>query len=155
MYMIILGIQMKAITKYVATLVYCLLYFFQTTKNPTRAKQIGNILSILYGPITAVAIIGLVINNFYHSKIQKRDGTSIWVRIGSDIFGHILPLWLIYTYGPTQTNVSLLLYLAIIAIFFISMKKYLLETYIGVPQFLITSIAPLICIVMFYLRFCA
>jgi len=144
---------MKTITKYISTLIYILLYLSLTIKKPNQLYYINNALSILYGPICAVAFCGLIINNFFHEEIRKRDNTSTLVRIGSDIFGHILPLVLIVLYGPKKTSVSFIYYLIIIFIFFYLCTDYLLRVYIGVPRNLITIVAPLICITAFYMRF--
>ena len=144
---------MKAITKYISTLVYILLYLSLTLKKSNQLFYINTVLSILYGPICAVALCGLIINNFYHTEIRKRDNTSTIVRIGSDIFGHVLPLILIFLYGPKKTSVSFVHYLLIILLFFYLFTDYLLRTYIGVPKILITTIAPLICITAFYTRY--
>jgi hypothetical protein len=151
--MIIFGIQMKAITKYIATLIYLLIYLSHTLQSNTKLYYINNALAVLYGPIWAVAICGVLINNFFHDKIRERDNTTSLVRIFSDIFGHILPLLFIYYYGPTKTTVSFMYYTISIIMFFVLFKNYLVDTYIGVPPSLLLLIAPLISITMFYVRF--
>ena len=148
---------MKAITKYIATAVYILLYFSNTLKTNTNTNTklyyINNTLAIFYGPIWAVAICGILINNFFHDKIKKRDKTTPFVRISSDIFGHILPVILMYYYGPQKTSISFMYYIIFIIAFFVLFKNYLLDTYVGVPPLLLLVIAPLISIVMFYIRY--
>ena len=151
--MIIYGIQMKAITKYIATLFYILLYLSLYTKNSNIKYFVDNSLAILYGPIWAMAICGLIINNFYHDEIRKRDNTTTIVRIISDVFGHILPLILITLYAPQKSNIPFIYYLTIIILFFYISIDYLLDTYIGVPTVLITLVAPAICLGMYYLKY--
>ena len=151
--MIIFGIQMKAITKYIASLIYLLIYLSYTLQSNTKLYYINNVLSILYGPIWAVGICGLLINNFFHEKIRMRDNTTPSLRIFSDIFGHILPVILMYYYGPTKTSVPFVYYTCFIIAFFVLSKNYFLNTYIGVPPFLLLIIAPLISIMMFYIRY--
>lgn len=159
--MIVAGIQMKMITKYISSLVYILLYLSRTQKSKQIKSIVNNALVLLYGPMWAVSICGVIINNFYHKKIKARDKTSTIVRIGSDIFGHILPVILIYLYGPTERQISplispliyTLIYTLIIMLFFFTTGTYLVNTYIGVPKNLILIVAPLICLLAFYIRF--
>ena len=151
--MILYGVNMKAITKYVSGVVYILLYLFHNLKNSIAKYYIKNILAIFYGPMWSVCICGLLINNLLGEEMHKYYKTSKLSLFLSDIFGHILPLIVIIYYGPKKTDVSFLTYLFIIFIFFVLTKNYLIKTYIGVPPVLITTIAPSICIIMFYHKY--
>ena len=151
--MIIYGIRMDMLTKYVSGLVYALLYLSHTLKSRTHLYYINNALSILYGPMCAVAVCGVLINNLFHEQIRKRDKTSSLVRVGSDIFGHVLPFVLIYYYGPTKSDVPLAQYVVLVSLFFLFFRQYILRAYIGVPAPILLGLAPVICLFMFYIRF--
>ena len=151
--MIVYGIRMDMLTKYVSSLVYALLYLSHTLKSRVALDYTNDALSILYGPMCAVAICGLLINSFFHEEIQKRDKTSTLVRIGSDIFGHVLPFALVYYYGPTKSNISMTQYIALLLLFFTFFREHILRAYVGVPVPVLLGLAPVICISMFYLRF--
>ena len=151
--MIIYGIRMDMLTKYVSGLVYVLLYLSYSIKSKRTLYYVNNALSVLYGPMCAVAMCGLLINGLFHKEIRKRDNTSTLVRVGSDIFGHILPFVLLSYYGPAKTDVSLPLYLASVALFFFVFRSYLVRAYVGVPKALLLGVAPAICIAAYYLRY--
>ena len=151
--MLIYGVRMDMLTKYVSGLVYVLLYISHTIRSREALYYINNALSILYGPMCAVAVCGVLINNLFHEEIKKRDKTSTLVRVGSDVFGHVLPFVLIYYYGPTKSDVTVTQYLALVAMFFLFFRRYLLRAYIGVPAPLLLGLAPVLCVFMFYTRF--
>ena len=151
--MIVYGVRMDMLTKYVSGAVYILLYLSYTLRSKAALYYIDNALGALYGPMCAVAVCGVLINSLFHDKIQERDKTTTLVRVGSDVFGHILPFILLHYYGPTKTNIAPGLYVAFVASFFVVFSNYLLKAYIGVPHALLLGVAPSICIVMFYLRF--
>ena len=151
--MIIFGIQMKTLTKYVAAIVYLLLYLSNTIRDKKKLYYIDNFLSFLYGPIFTVGICGFLINNFFHTEIRKRDNVHPVFRILGDIFGHILPLILMINYGPDKTDIPFGIYCLIVSVFFILLKNYLQDTYIGVPPILLLFIAPAISILAFYFKY--
>jgi len=153
--MIIHGIRMDMLTKYVSGLVYLLLYLSHTLKSDEALYYANNALSVLYGPMCAVAVCGVLINNLFHEEIEKRDKTSALVRVGSDIFGHVLPFVLIYGDFGTGENYGIMEILVLVSLFFLFFREYMLRAYIGVPAPVLLGLAPMICVFMFYLRFYA
>jgi len=140
-----------ALTKFVSFLIYLFLFLKYTSNY--YLLFIDDILSILYGLAWATCISGLLITNIFHKEIVKRSKIKRSTLIGIDIFGHILPLYLIYYYGPKKSRVNIWYLLIAIISFIILFGKYYKNVYIGVPPFILFILSPIIIIVSFYLRF--
>jgi len=148
-----LTIQLRSLTKYVSTLVYILLYLSNTVTARSKLYYINNTLSLLYGPMWAVGVCGLLINSYFAEEMHRRDRQIKPLIIFSDIFGHLLPIILMVLYGPKETDIHFIWYLSFVILFFLIFHRYLLDTYIGVPPMLILFAAPSISILAFYYRY--
>ena len=138
------------ITKYISTITYILLALSHVEK---KQAIIDDILSILYGLVWVVGICGLLINNVFYEQLRKRDKLTKHRRFLIDIFGHILPLVLIYYYGPTKTRINFSYYAIAVILFTLLFKGFFAKIYIGVPELLFAWLAPFIAITAFYTRY--
>ena len=126
---------------------------YNITKNDNIKLYVGDILSILYGFSWAVFVCGLLINNIYYKDIANRDSIKRWYLILSDIFGHILPLYIIFYYGPkvTRINFKYLVFFVILSILLLG--NYFSKIYIGCPNYIIYFLVPFITLSTFYIRY--
>tara|TARA_B100000575_G_scaffold113639_1_gene90416 strand:- start:1332 stop:1817 length:486 start_codon:yes stop_codon:yes gene_type:complete len=145
--------KVPTLTKYISTLIYILLILYHKIENDYIHNILNDILSILYGVAWVLFICGLLINNVYHKELMKKHNLNRRSQIFGDIFGHILPLILIYNYGPRKTRVKLSHLLILVASFILLFGNYFTEVYVGVPPFIILILAPLIILFSFYYRF--
>ena len=145
--------KVPTLTKYISTLIYILLILYHKIENDYIHNILNDILSILYGVAWVLFICGLLINNVYHKELMKKHNLNRRSQIFGDIFGHILPLILIYNYGPRKTRFKLSHLLILVASFILLFGNYFTEVYVGVPPFIILILAPLIMLFSFYYRF--
>ena len=122
-----------------------------------------NSLEILYGLIFTVSICGLIIHGFYMDKIiakykNSKEFTKLKPFIGDkfklvlniiNIITHIIPLIYIIIYKPDKSNISVN---QIIQIYVILICTYICivdipsNIYVGVPNWLIYGLAPIILV---------
>ena len=145
--------HIATITKYIAILTYIFVALSRIVKQKPSIDYINDILCILYGFVWAVAICGILINNIFYKKIMQRHNLSRYKLIFDDIFGHILPLYLIYYYAPKTTRVMFRYYALFIILFTILLGNFFATVYVGVPKPLLVIAAPLIAISAFYIRY--
>ena len=145
--------HIATITKYIAILTYILLVLSHIVKQKRILSYINDILSILYGIIWTAGICGFLINNIFYKQMMNRDKYTRFTLILEDIFGHILPLFLIYYYGPTTTHVTFRYYALFIILFTFLFGNYFSKIYVGVPKLLIIVVAPFIALMTFYMRY--
>jgi hypothetical protein len=128
-----------------------------------------NSLEILYGLIFTVSICGLIIHTFYMDKIiakykKSKEFNKLKPYIGNNfklvlnilnIITHIIPLIYIIIYKPDKSNIS---FNQIIQIYIILICVYIYivdipsNIYVGVPNWLIYGLAPIILICSTYYK---
>ncbi len=145
--------KVPTITKYISTLIYILLILYHKIENVYINNILNDILSILYGLAWVLFICGLLINNVYHKELMKKHNLNRRTQLFGDIFGHILPLILIYNYGPTKTRIKFSHLLISVVLFTLLFGNYFTKVYVGVPPFILLFLAPSIMLFSFYNRF--
>lgn len=130
---------------------------------------IVNSLEILYGLIITVSICGLIIRKFYKDKIiakykKSKEFNKFKPYIGNNfklvlniftIITHIIPLIYIIIYKPDKSNIS---FNQIIQIYVILICAYIYivdipsNIYVGVPNWLIYGLSPIILICFTYYK---
>ena len=145
--------NVPTITKYISTLIYILLILYHKIENVYINNILNDILSILYGLAWVLFICGLLINNVYHKELMKKHNLNRRTQLFGDIFGHILPLILIYNYGPTKTRIKFAHLLISVVLFTLLFGNYFTKVYVGVPPFILLFLAPSIMLFSFYNRF--
>ena len=146
--------NVKTISKYFATTVYISTIIKYFTHRATRSHQgADNALAVIFGPAWAIAVCGLLVNNFFYKDIAKRDKTTLIGRRLGDIFGHIIPAIIVTMYAPDRLPISKTTYISGILIIFLVLIPWLQKVYVGVPGWVIWGLAPSITIISTCLRY--
>ena len=103
-----------------------------------------------------MGICGLIINAYFYQQILQKYHLSRWMQHFSDVFGHLLPLILMYFYAPRKTDLTfpamLLIYLVLsVGYFFIVGNPA--EVYVGVPAPVLFLLPPAVLLLATYFRF--
>lgn len=152
----ILGIEVGpvgTVCNFVATITYVLLVLSYIIKNKTLLYIVNNLLSIFYALSWTTCIIGLMISNIFYKKIVKRDKLHRLTLVAGDMLLHVLPVCLLYYYGPTKSDVKISYLILATILFMILSHNYLLKIYVGVPKYILLYLGPLIFLSSFYYLF--
>lgn len=113
----------------------------------------NNILIILHCISFSIMISGLIINNLYSKNMMKLYDVSRSHLILSDIFGHLIPFFLLSQIVPKTFNLNHCIPFTISIMYIIFGYDNIKHMYEGIPELLLKYIPPILFYGFFIIKY--